>query len=122
MQSLLSTFAAGVLGLLALAIAWTRVDIEERLPLAGLIAGSAFVTLVSAPVYYAACGDFRQFWSGWVQYGHYMTVGPGHSTAAQLSKGWTVFVGYYEHRPLGVGGDPRVPGGGCHRVERRRPA
>ena len=45
-QSLLSTFAAGVLGLLAIGIAWTRVELDERLPLAGLIAGSAVVTLV----------------------------------------------------------------------------
>ena len=66
-QSLVSTFAAGALGLVAIAVTWTRVDIEERLPLAVMTTGAALLTLVSAPIYYAIRGDFTQFWSGWVQ-------------------------------------------------------
>jgi hypothetical protein len=100
LQSLLSTFAAGVLGLVAVATVWTRVEMEERVPLGGIMSGSAVLTLVTAPIYYLLRGDFKEFWSGWVQYGHYMAVGPGHSTVQQLRVGWTTFVGYYEHRPL----------------------
>ena len=99
-QSLLSTFAAGVLGLVAGATIWSRVELEERLPLAAVLGGSAFLTFVSAPVYYLIRGDFTAFWAGWVRYGHYMAVGPGRSTASQFRQGWTSFVGYYEHRPL----------------------
>src|SRR5437762_1558063 len=40
-QSLLSTFAAAVIGLVAIATVWTRVEIRERLPLAGIMSGSA---------------------------------------------------------------------------------
>ncbi len=100
LQSLLSTFAAGVLGLVALATVWSRVELEERLPLAAIMSGSALLTFVSAPVYYLLRGDFAEFWSGWVRYGHYMAVGPGRSTYQQFHLGWTNFVGYYEHRPL----------------------
>ncbi len=100
LQSLLSTFAAGVLGLVALASVWTRVEMEERIPLGAIMSGSAVLTFVSAPIYYLLRGDFKEFWGGWVQYGHYMAVGPGQSTMQQLREGWTTFVGYYEHRPL----------------------
>jgi hypothetical protein len=100
LQSLLSTFAAGVLGLVALATVWTRVELEERLPLAVVMSGSALVTFVSAPVYYLIRGDFTEFWAGWIRYGHYMSIGPGRSTASQFRQGWTSFVDYYEHRPL----------------------
>ena len=100
LQSLLSTFAAGVLGLVGLATVWSRVEMEERLPLAAIMSGSALLTFVSAPIYYLIRGDFKEFWGGWVQYGHYMAVGPGHSTMQQLHEGWTTFIGYYEHRPL----------------------
>ena len=99
-RALLSTFAAGVLGLVALATVWSRVEMEERLPLAAIMSGSALVTFVSAPVYYLIRGDFTEFWSGWVRYGHFMAVGPGRSTVSQFRQGWTTFVGYYEHRPL----------------------
>lgn len=99
-QGLLSTFAAGVIGLVALATVWTRVEIRERLPLAAAMSGSALATFVSAPIYYLIRGDFAEFWSGWVRYGHYMSVGPGLSTAQQVRRGWTSFVDYYEHRSL----------------------
>jgi hypothetical protein len=100
LQSLLSNFAAGVLGFVALATVWSRVELEERLPLAAVMSGSALVTFVSAPVYYLIRGDFTEFWSGWVRYGQYMSVGPGHSTVSQFRQGWTSFIGYYEDRPL----------------------
>jgi hypothetical protein len=100
LQSLLSTFAAAVLGLVALATVWTRVELEERLPLAGIMSGSALLTFVSAPVYYLLRGDFKEFWGGWVQYGNYMSVGPGRSLYQQFHQGWTHFIGYYENRPL----------------------
>jgi hypothetical protein len=99
-QGLLSTFAAGVLGLVGVATVWTRVEREERLTLGAIMSGSAILTLASAPIYYFARGDFAEFWSGWVEYSHYMSIGPGRSTAEQFSQGWTSFVGYYEHRPL----------------------
>ena len=99
-QSLLSTFSAGVLGLVALGLLWSRVSIEERLPLAGILGGSALATFLTAPIYYLLRGDFTEFWSGWVQYGHSMAVGPGHSTASQLRTGWSTLVRYYSHRPL----------------------
>jgi hypothetical protein len=100
LQSLLSTFAAGVLGLVALATVWSRVELEERLPLAAMMSGSAVVTFLSAPVYYLLRGDFKEFWGGWITYGHYMSVGPGLSVIQQLREGWSSFIGYYEHRPL----------------------
>jgi hypothetical protein len=100
LQSLLSTFAAAVLGLVALATVWSRVELEERLPLAALMAGSALVTFLSAPAYYLLRGDFAEFWAGWVRYGHYMSIGPGRSLTSQFRQGWTNFVGYYENRPL----------------------
>jgi hypothetical protein len=103
LQSLLSTFAAGVLGLVALIAIWSRVEREERLPLAAVMSGAAFLTFVSAPVYYLIRGDFTEFWSGWVRYGHFMAVGPGRSTVSQVRLGWTTFVSYYEHRPLAWG-------------------
>ncbi|MDQ1509272.1 MAG: hypothetical protein QOG50_1116 [Actinomycetota bacterium] len=103
LQSLLSTFAAGVLGLVAVIAVWSRVERQERLPLAVVMSGSAFLTFVSAPVYYLIRGDFTEFWSGWVRYGHFMAVGPGRSTVSQLRVGWTTFVSYYEHRPLAWG-------------------
>ena len=99
-QSLLATFAAAVIGLVALGTVWSRVEIRERLPLAAIMGGSALATFVSAPIYYLARGDFTEFWSGWVRYGHFMTVGTGRSTAEQLRQGWTSFLTYYEHRPL----------------------
>ena len=64
------------------------------------MSGSALLTFVSAPVYYLLRGDFTEFWSGWVQYGHYMSVGPGRSTGSSSGKGGRHFIGYYEHRPL----------------------
>ncbi len=39
LQGLLSTFAAGVLGLVALGAVWSRVELEERLPLAAVMSG-----------------------------------------------------------------------------------
>ena len=99
LQSLLSTFAAGVLGLVGLATLWSRVDLEERLPLAAVMSGSAVVTFLSAPAYYLVRGDFAEFWGGWVRYGHYMAIGPGRSTVEQFHQGFTTFIRYYEHRP-----------------------
>jgi hypothetical protein len=99
-QSLLATFAAGVLGLVALGALWSHVDIRERLPLAGLMGGAALLTFLSAPVYYLIRGDFTEFWSGWIRYGHFMAIGPGRSTSSQFHQGWNFFVRYYEHRPL----------------------
>ena len=100
LQSLLSTFAAGVLGLVALGTLWARAEVRDRMPTAALMAGSALATFVSAPIYYAIRGDFTEFWSGWVSYGHVLAIAPGHSTATQFRNGWTVFVRYYTHRPL----------------------
>jgi hypothetical protein len=100
LQSLLSTFAAAAIGLVALGMVWLRVEKEERFPLAFLMSGSAFFSFISAPLYYIARGDFAEFWGGWVQYGHYMSIGPDRSLIEQFHEGWTHFIGYYEDRPL----------------------
>ena len=100
-QGLFTTaFAAAVIGLVGILTMRTKVEGELQFPLTVFMVGSAAVTFISAPVYYALRGDFTQFWSGWVQYAHYMSVGTGRSLRGQFDLGWSKAFIYYEQRPL----------------------
>ncbi len=100
-QSLFTTvFAALAVWLVAVGLVGTRVERSARVPLTVTMTASAALAFVSAPVYYALRGDFTQFWSGWVRYGHYMSAGTGRNLRQQLDLGWSQFFTYYEKRPL----------------------
>ena len=67
-----------------------------RLPLDTVAFGAAaLVVLVSAPLWYALRGDFRDFWDQWWTYNTYYANGTGRSLADVLAKGVQDFVAYY---------------------------
>ena len=79
-----------------------RDDLEahERVVLTRVSIGAAFVTFISAPVYYFARGDFAEFWSGYWTYATYMSRGTGRSLGNQLAYGWDQIYLYYHARPI----------------------
>jgi hypothetical protein len=61
---------------------------------------SAFLTFISAPIYYAARGVFRVYWLSWWVYGQFMTAATGQSLRRQLARGWHDQWIYYRARPI----------------------
>jgi hypothetical protein len=58
------------------------------------LVAAAALAFVSAPVYYAIFGPWREFWAGWWTYGRYMSSATGRSFFNQLTLGWNQFYAY----------------------------
>ena len=62
--------------------------------------GAMALTFVSAPVYHAVFGPWRDFWDGWWVYGRYMSEATDRSLFGQLGLGWHEFYSYsQDHAP-----------------------
>jgi len=73
--------------------------VRERVWFIGA-AGSVFL---SAPLYYATVGPWRDFWDGWWVYGRYMTSATDRSLFDQLGLGWHEFYLYANsHAPATI--------------------
>jgi hypothetical protein len=100
-QTLLPTvFAAGFVTAVVLGLLWGRRPATEHDRLTGGFALAAIVAFISAPLWYALRGGWREFRSGWWTYGRDVSIGTGRSLGNQLGFGWSQLYRYYQVRPL----------------------
>jgi hypothetical protein len=101
-QTILPSFVdASAIGIAALVLVGSRVEeAEPRRKLRFTIAISAFVTFVSAPVWYLLRGSFGSFWASWWTYASYQSSGIGLTAGQEVGRGWHNAYIYYQQRPL----------------------